>query len=84
MEPSGVDINTVAPTYANVAFKDDTGFASLAAGSYDVTVTPAGLKAPVAASSTLVTENGDVFTVIARESAGGGAPYSLLVEDETD
>ena len=84
VQPTGTDINTVTPTYANVAFKADTGFASLAAGSYDLTVTPAGLKTPVAASSALTTENGDVFTVIARDNVGGGAPFSLIVEDETD
>lgn len=78
------DINTVNPTFANVPFKANTGYVGLTAGTYEVSVTPAGAKTPVAIFATLPIANGDIFTVIARDNTGGGAPLGLLVEDETD
>lgn len=78
------DINTINPTFANVPFKANTGYVGLAGGTYEVSVTPAGAKTPVAIFATLPVANGDIFTVIARDNAGGGAPLGLLVEDETD
>ena len=68
------DINTINPTFANVPFKANTGYVGLAAGTYEVSVTPAGAKTPVAIFATLPIANGDIFTVIARDDAGGGAP----------
>lgn len=78
------DINTINPTFANVPFKANTGYVPLAAGTYEVSVTAAGTKTPVAIFATLPLANGDIFTVIARDNSGGGAPLGLLVEDETD
>lgn len=78
------DINTINPTFANVPFKANTGYVGLAGGTYEVSVTPAGSKTPVAIFATLPIVNGDIFTVIARDNSGGGAPLGLLVEDETD
>ena len=34
--------------------------------------------------ATLPLANGDIFTAIARDAPGGGAPLGLLVQDETD
>jgi hypothetical protein len=79
----GTDINTVNPTFANVPFKADTGYVGLAAATYEVSVTPAGAKSPVAIFATLPLANGDIFNVIARDAPGGGAPLGLLVQDET-
>ncbi|MBL8201512.1 MAG: DUF4397 domain-containing protein [Chromatiales bacterium] len=78
------DISTINPTFANVPFKANTGYVGLAGGTYEVSVTPAGAKTPVAIFATLPIANGDIFTVIARDNPGGGAPLGLLVEDETD
>jgi len=78
------DINGINPTFANVPFKANTGYVGLAGGTYEVSVTPAGSKTPVAIFATLPIANGDIFTVIARDNTGGGAPLGLLVEDETD
>jgi hypothetical protein len=80
----GTDINTISPTFANVPFKANTGYVGLAAATYEVSVTPAGAKAPVAISATLPVENGDIFTAIARDAAGGGGPLGLLLKDETE
>jgi hypothetical protein len=80
----GTDINTINPTFANVPFKANTGYVGLTGATYEVSVTPAGAKSPVAIFATLPIENGDVFTAIARDAPGGGAPLGLLLEDETD
>ena len=80
----GTDINTISPTFGNVPFKANTGYVGLTAATYEVSVTPAGAKSPVAIFATLPLANGDVYTAIARDAAGGGAPLGLLLEDETD
>jgi len=80
----GTDINTISPTFANVAFKANTGYVGLTGATYDVSVTPAGLKTPVAIFAQLTIENGDIFTAIARDAPGGGAPLGLLLQDETN
>ncbi len=78
----GTDINTVSPTFANVPFKANTGYVALAGGTYEVSVTPAGLKSPVAIFATLPAPAGTVATVIARDGIDGG-PLGLLVADDT-
>lgn len=78
----GTDINTINPAFADVPFKADTGYVALAGATYEVSVTPAGLKAPVAIFATLPIANGDIFTVIARDNTGGGPPLGLVVVDE--
>lgn len=78
------DINTVSPIFPAVAFKANTGYVSLPGGTYAVAVTPAGLKTPVAIAANLVVANGGVYNVVARDAAGGGAPFGLTVTDELD
>jgi hypothetical protein len=80
----GTDVNLISPTFANVAFKANTGYVGLNGATYEVSVTPTGLKAPIAIFATLAIANGDIFTVIARDAPGGGVPLGLVVQDETD
>ncbi len=80
----GADINTVAPTLTAVPFKANTGFISLAEGSYDVTVTPTGTKDAAIGPATIAVENGGIYTAIARDAEGGagGAPLGLILMDD--
>jgi hypothetical protein len=78
----GTDINTVAATLTDVPFKANTGFLSLTGASYDVTVTPAGSKDAAIGPATISLTNGGVYTAIARDAEGGGAPLGLILLDD--
>jgi hypothetical protein len=78
----GAGIANATPAYANIAFKADTGFVSYAAGSYDVTVTTAGSKTPAIGPATVTLKNDGIYTAVARDAAGGGAPLGLILLDD--
>jgi hypothetical protein len=77
------DIATLAPTFANVPFKADTGFVSLAPGDYQVRVTPTGTKT-VAIDATATFAAGGIYNAFARDAAGGGTPLGVVLIDELD
>jgi hypothetical protein len=79
----GADIATLAPSFANVPFKADTGFVSLAPGDYQVRVTPTGTKT-VAINATTTFAAGGIYNVFARDAAGGGTPLGVVLVDELD
>ena len=78
----GAGIASLTPTYSGVPFMGDTGFQGFAAGSYDLTVTVAGSKSAVIGPVTVSIINTGVYTVVAREAPGGGAPYGLILLDD--
>jgi hypothetical protein len=78
----GASIATASPTFANVPFRAETGYVALAAGSYDVTVTPTGTKTAAIGPATITVDNGGVYTAAARDAAGGGAPFGLILLDD--
>jgi uncharacterized protein (UPF0262 family) len=65
---AGTAIANATPAFSNIPFKADTGYVSLAAGNYDVIVTPTGTKTE-AIKATLTFANGMVYTAVARDGA---------------
>lgn len=78
----GEAIDDATPVLPGLAFGDNTGFLSLDAGDYDVTITPAGSKAPALGPLTISVAPGGLYTAIARDPAGGGAPPELTLLDD--
>jgi hypothetical protein len=78
----GADIANAAPAFSNVAFRAETGYVSLAGGSYTVTVTVAGTKTAAIGPLTIAIEDGRVYTAAARDAVGGGAPFGLILLDD--
>jgi hypothetical protein len=74
----GANINDEDPALTDVPFKANTGFLSLPAGSYDVTVVPAGTKTAAIGPATITIENGGVYTAIARDPLPGGTTLGLI------
>ncbi len=72
---------TLDPTLANVAFKANTGYLSLAAGDYDVTVTPAGSKTAAIGPATISIADGEIYTAIARDPLPGDTALGLILLD---
>lgn len=78
----GADINAESPTLAAVPFKANTGFLALPAGSYDVTVVPAGTKTVAIGPVTISIEDGGIYTAVARDPLPGAAELGLIVLDD--
>jgi hypothetical protein len=78
------DITATSPALADVPFKANSGYIALAAGAYEISVTPAGDNQTVAINAELALEAGDVYTIIARDAPGGGPPLGAEVIDEID
>jgi hypothetical protein len=78
----GAGIASMAPTFAGVPFAADTGFQQFAAGSYDLTVTTGGTQNILIGPTTLNVINTGLYTVVARDAPGGGAPDGLILMDD--
>ena len=76
------DISAATPAFAAVPFKAETGYVSLAAGDYVVTVTPAGSKTAAIGPVALTLEANSIYTVIARDGAGLTADVGLILMDD--
>jgi hypothetical protein len=74
----GGDLNAASPSFAAVPFGADTGLLSIAPGTYDVYVTPAGNKGIVAIEvQNLALAGGAVLDVIARDAQTDGSEGPL-------
>lgn len=74
---AGASIANAMPAFSNVPFKADTGYVSLAAGSYDVIIAPTGTKTE-AIKATLTFANAMVYTAVARDGAGLSSPLGVI------
>ncbi|HEY0893881.1 MAG TPA: DUF4397 domain-containing protein, partial [Cellvibrio sp.] len=74
---AGSSIANATPAFSNVPFKADTGYVSLAAGNYDVIITPTGTKTE-AIKATLTFATGKVYTAIARDGANLTTPLGVI------
>lgn len=79
------EIDAVAPAFADIAYDTDelveTGYVSLAEGSYVVTVTPTGTKTVAIETGVLSLENGKIYTAIALDGAMEGDLPQLALLD---
>lgn len=78
----GTALTGATPAFTNVAFKADTGYVSLAAGTYDVSVTPTGSKTAAIGPVSITVANSGVYTVAARDAPGGGVPLGVIALDD--
>ncbi|HEY9041697.1 MAG TPA: DUF4397 domain-containing protein [Rheinheimera sp.] len=76
------DISAATPAFADVPFKAETGYVSLAAGDYVVTVTPAGSKTAAIGPVALTLEANSIYTAIARDGVGLTADVGLILMDD--
>ncbi len=72
------DLNTVSPTLSNLAFDSASGYQSLAAGSYEIVLTPVGQKFPAVDTGSLAFSAGQVRTFVGVNSQSGGFTYTML------
>jgi len=75
---NGASIANQTPVFANIPFKANTGYVSLAAGKYDVIITPAGQPSVEAIKATLDFMAGGVYTAIARDGVNLTTPLSVI------
>jgi Domain of unknown function (DUF4397) len=75
---SGADISTVNPTFAGLAFQSASGYATLAAGSYQVEFAQAGSKNVLINSNALSFSAGQIRTVVALDNPSGGFTTAIL------
>ena len=78
----GASLASATPAFSNVPFKANTGYVSLAAGSYDVVVTPTGTRTAAIGPARIVVANSGVYTIAARDAVGGGAPLGVILLDD--
>jgi len=78
----GAGVASATPAFSNVPFHAETGYVSLPQGTYDVTVTPAGTKTAAIGPAPITVDDGGIYTAVARDAAGGGGPFGLILMDD--
>jgi hypothetical protein len=80
----GVSFMDVDPTFAGVDFRQETGYVSLAEGSYDVTVTLADSPTVAIGPVTIPLAAGGVYTAAARDPDPNivNDPFGLILLDD--
>jgi Domain of unknown function (DUF4397) len=74
----GTDINTVSPSLSSLALNSATSYQSLTAGSYEIVLTPAGLKFDAVDTGSISFTSGQVRTFVGLNSQSNGFSYALL------
>ena len=81
----GADIANETPAFTAVPLGAETGYVPLAAGDFDVVVTPTGTTDAAAIGPvTISVAAGGIYTAIARDEVGGGTPLGLILLDDFD
>ncbi len=82
-DAAGTDLTTVDPVFSDVPFKAETGYVSLAAGTYFVTVTPVGEPETAAIGPVeLELEAGGLYGAIARDPLPPETDLGLILLDD--
>ncbi len=80
------DLTGASPAFTSVPFASpdlaETGYVSLAPGEYVVTVTPTGTTDVALQTGTLSLMGGMIYTALAVDGTGGGAPVQLILADD--
>ncbi len=84
LAPSDAELD--APALAAVPFAAESGYLSVAPGNYDIRVVPAGGDplTPAIGPLPVVFTAGGIYTVVARDAAGGGDPFGVILLDDLD
>jgi len=75
----GEDLNETSPFLSGFPFRAFTGYTSFPAGTYQLQTTEVGTLNPLMMPEEIVLNEGDIATLVLRDAAGGGAPYSFIV-----
>jgi hypothetical protein len=78
----GAGVASATPWYSGVVFEDFTALQQIAAGAYDLTVTSAGTKTVVLGPVPLTVSNFGIYTVVIKDTVGGGAPLGMVLLDD--
>ncbi len=77
----GADIAQETALLTDIPFAANTGFLEVDAGTYDISVAPTGTTT-VAIGATIAVDAGGIYTAVARDATGGGAPLGLILLDD--
>lgn len=78
----GAGIDMAEPLLTDVPFKANTGYLSLAEGTYDITVTPTGTKTPAIGPAPFTLSNEGVYTIIAVDPEPGDMDFGVIGLDD--